>query len=89
MGIEGLDRQRLLALAFEEMVEARSAEVGEVSLEESADGFTISATIIYFGDDELTSEEMAGIQGPLSQAVGAAVATSRSRPTNMAWPGSS
>jgi uncharacterized membrane protein len=73
-GIEGLDRQRLLAQAFEEMVEARSAEVQEVSVEESADGYTITATIIYYEDDELTSEEMAAIQRELSQAVEAPVA---------------
>jgi uncharacterized hydrophobic protein (TIGR00271 family) len=73
-GIEGLDRQRLLEQAFEKEVEARSAEVGEVSAKESEDGFTITATVITFEDDELSAEEMAGIQRELSQQVEAPVA---------------
>ena len=72
--MEGLDRQRLLAQAFEKAVEARSADVGEFTVEESDGGFNITATIITFEDDEFTSKEMAVIQGELSQMVEAPVA---------------
>jgi uncharacterized membrane protein len=72
--VEGFDRQRVLAQAFEEAVEARGAEVQVISVDESEDGFTLTATIVYFEEDELTSEEMADIQAELSQLVEAPVA---------------
>ena len=69
-----LDRQRVLAQSFEEAIEARGAEVQVVRFDESEDGFTLTATIIYFEGNELTSEEMADIQQELSQMAEAPVA---------------
>jgi uncharacterized membrane protein len=71
--VEQQDREQAVVELFEQQVVAEVGRVEELAIEREGKGFVLTATIISYSGNQLSSEELGQLEDDISEAVGGPV----------------